>query len=364
MANNRVIPRQQTYSGEFRFFERINELLEMGGLKSLRIAAAYARWDGLGLISDNLEVFLQSGGNVELIFGFDNGVTSPDSFLYGLYLSDIYGPNVYIGAVTDLYDNATFHPKVFQFWHEDCATILVGSANLTGAGISRNIETGAEFEISVKSRTANEWEQSWSETKSISEAVDIEFVRRAKLANRLSSEANKEIDKKNQTGEYLHVDAQLATKPLFSKVLGIKKSREREAALRKLDPASVRPSQLYLQILNNETGGGNGRPGYQIQLPVATLSAFFGVGPFQSQDVVFRFSTEDVQVRLTHFENNTHRVRLRPLRDAHRPTIVRFERTAANEYDCYIVPRSKYAETLRSKCIQQTRAGARRWGIE
>ncbi|MFD0981155.1 phospholipase D family protein [Tropicimonas aquimaris] len=364
MTIGSVIPRQQTYDGQFRFFERINELLGLEGLRSLRIASAYARWDGLGLVSEKLEEFLQAGGNVELIFGFDNGVTSPDSFLYGLYLADLFAAGVFVGAVTDLYDNATFHPKMFQFWLKDRVIIVVGSANLTGAGISRNIETGAEFELKMKSQAARDWALAWSEIKKMSAEVDIDFVRRAKADNRLSSEASKEVSSKNNTGNYLDVGAQLAAKPLFSKFLEIKKTRKREAALRKLDPASERPGQLFLQILENETGGGNGRPGYQIQLPVATLSAFFGVGPSQSQDVLFRFPSDNVYVRLTHFENNTHRVRLRPLRDAKRPTIVRFERAGPNEYNCFIVPRSAYSQTLQSKCTQQTRAGARRWGIE
>ena len=365
MAIGDILLRQQTYGGGFRFHERINELLEGDGLRSLRIVSAYARWDGLGLISENLESFLSSGGDAELIFGFDNGVTSPDSFLYGLYLSDLFGSNVYVGAVSDPFDNATFHPKVYQFWFEDQATIIVGSANLTGAGISRNIETGAEFVLDRTSPVADDWSQSWSEIRALSEEVDIDFIRRANSDNRLSSEASKEADgKRNKTGSYLDVGAQLAPKPLFSKFLGIQKTGKREAALRKLDPASERPGQLFLQILETETGGGNGRPGYQIQLPVATLSAFFGVGPSQSQDVLFHFPTEDVQAQLTHFGNNTHRVRLRPLRDADRPTIVKFERTAPNEYICNIIPRSRYAETLLSKCTQQTRAGARKWGIE
>lgn len=364
MAAGEVLPRYQSYDGSFRFYERLNELLRLDGLLSVKFASAYARWDGLGLISESLENFLSAGGKGEFVFGFDNGVTSPDSFLYGLYLADLFGSNVYIGAVTDKFDNATFHPKVFQFWYGNKAIILVGSANLTGAGISRNIEIGAEIVLQLSE--ANDWNISWNGIRALSEKADIEFVRKANLEGRMSSEGpDQNYSKNRRTGLFLDVGAQAAPKPLFAKFLGIKKPRKRDAALRSLDPASDRPHQLYLQILENETGGqGTGRPGYQIQLPVATLSAFFGVGPSQSQDVIFRFPSEEVRVKLTHFENNTHRVRLRPLRDVVRPTIVRFERSGSNDYSCHIVPRRKYSETLRTKCTQQTRAGARRWGIE
>jgi hypothetical protein len=364
MATDEALPRFQSYDGSFRFYERLNELLGLDGLSVVKVASAYARWDGLGLISESLEAFLSTGGKAEFVFGFDNGVTSPDSFLYGLYLTDLFGPSVYLGAVKDGFDNATFHPKVFQFWYRDKAIILVGSANLTGAGLSRNIEVGTE--ITFQSSEANAWNSLWHDIRALSEKVDIEFVRKAKLEGRMSSEASDQTDdKKNSTGLYLDVDAPTAPKPLFSKFLDIKKLRQRTVALRKLDPVSNRPNHLYLQILENETGGqGSGSPGYQIQLPVATLSAFFGVGPAQSQEVVFRFPSEDVRVMLTHFENNTHRVRLRPLRDAARPTVVRFERTGAHEYNCHILPRSQYSAILHTKCTQQTRAGARWWGIE
>jgi hypothetical protein len=356
----------QSPEGKFRFYERINFLLKSRNLKEVRIASAYARWDGLGLISERLEAFLQSGGSLEIVLGFDNGVTSPDCFLYGLYLAEMYGGKVYFGAVTDKYDNSTFHPKVFQFWEKNSVSIISGSANLTGAGVSRNIEVGTEFRVSRDSELARKIWDGWSEIRGYSDSADIAFVRAAKANGRLSSEIEDESSKRlNRTGVILDVGAHAAPKPLFSKFLEIKEPRRRDAALRQLDPASVRPSRLYLQILENETGGSmSGGPGYQIQLPVATLSAFFGVGPSESRDVIFWFGSEEIRVSLTHFENNTHRVRLRPLRDEQRPTIVTFERIAANEYRCDIVPRKECANVLRQSCTQQTRAGARKWGIE
>ena len=69
-------------------------------------------------------------------------------------------------------------------------------------------------------------------------------------------------------------------------------------------------------------------------------------------------------VHLTHFGNNTHRVRLRPLRDIKRPAIVVFRRSGANRYDCSVVPAKDYAKILAAKCTEQTRKGARLWGME
>jgi HKD family nuclease len=366
MAINELRLHQQTPSGGFRFYDRINQLLSTPSLKIVRIASAYARWDGLGLISDRLEAFLRDGGNVEFLLGFDNGVTSPDCFLYGLYLSEIFGSRVYCGAMIDEFDNSIFHQKTYQFWSDESATLLVGSPNLTAAGISRNTELGLEVQLGRQSDVAAEVLRSWSEIKNYSRAANIDFVRAAKAEGRLSGEEETEAGaRRHKSGKLLDVGAKVAPKPVFTKFLEIQEPRKRDAALRKLDPASQKPKRLYLQVLENETGGtASGGPGYQIQLPVATLSAFFGVGPAQSQQVCFHFGSDEIHVSLTHFENNTHRVRLRPLRDVHRPAIVVFERRTSDQYDCHLVPRKDYGEVLREKCTQQTRVGARRWGIE
>jgi hypothetical protein len=83
-----------------------------------------------------------------------------------------------------------------------------------------------------------------------------------------------------------------------------------------------------------------------------------------TQQATFRFPSESVTVHLTHFGNDTHRVRLRPLRDVKRPAIVVFQRTDGDEYGCHVVPAKDYPKILASKCKEQTRAGARRWGLE
>jgi len=118
--------------------------------------------------------------------------------------------------------------------------------------------------------------------------------------------------------------------------------------------------------LKYETGGqGDGKNrGYQIQLPVATLAAFFGVGQNESKEASFRFATDTVKVHLTHFGNNTHRVRLRPLQNIARPAIVVFERIGGSKYSCSIVPTKDYAKIVARKCREQTRTGARKWGLE
>jgi hypothetical protein len=132
----------------------------------------------------------------------------------------------------------------------------------------------------------------------------------------------------------------VSPKPLFAKIFDIPQPAKRSKIFSKMDTLSVRPLRLYLQILSGETGGqvGGEHPGHQIQLPVATLATFFGVGENESKEATFRFTSDTVTVHLTHFPNHTHRVRLRPLRDIQRPAIVIFQRVGPDEYDCSVVP--------------------------
>jgi HKD family nuclease len=353
----------QTYEGEARFYSQINDILTTKGLKKVCFAVAYARWDGLGLISEKVERFLRSGGILETVYGFDNEVTSPDSFLYGLYLKEIYSGRVYCGAFEDKFRNAVFHPKLLLFHEDDRLRAMVGSANLTGAGLSRNIELGTRIEALPGSKIAEKLKASWEYVKNSAVEVDISFVRSMKAQNRLHQERDSESGQNDKPA--LSVGAKVAPKPLFAKVLNIENPRKRESVLRNLDPLSKRPRKLYLQILAGETGAPNSSVmGYQIQLPVATLATYFGVGPAQTKEVLFHFPSADIHVHLTHFENHTHRVRLRPLRDVPRPAIVIFERDGPNEFSCSVVPRRDYVRVLAAKCNQQTRAGARKWGLE
>ena len=348
------------------YFQRVNALLGTKGLLRFRAAVAYARWDGIGLIADRLESFLDSGGEFQSIYGVANGITTPDSLLYSLYLKELFLSHTYAGAVADKYVNATFHPKFFEFRFEDRVVVIVGSANLTGAGMSRNTEIGVEIECGVESRLARRGEAAWKGMQKASQRITLPLIRNSVDSGGLGTEQDKSETKSNKAGkEKLRTRAKTRPKPLFSKVLNLDKPANKSKILAKFDSLSDRPKTLYLQVLEYETGAqATGGVGYQIQLPVATLGSFFGVAVNQEREVKFQFPRETIEVRLTHFTNNTHRVRLRPLRDVVRPAIVKFRRIGEDEYRCSIVGKKRYEEILAKKCVEQTRRGARKWGLE
>jgi HKD family nuclease len=345
-------------------YERLNELLEREDLVRVRMAVAYARWDGIGLIAENLESFLADGGEFQCIYGVNNGVTTPDSFLYSLYLQELYGGHSYAGAVEDAYKNATFHPKFFEFQYKDETIAVIGSANLTGGGLARNAELCVEVSADNGSDFVKSLENCWDGISASAIEIDLDRVRKLAVKKELGSEEDEEPEAKGKVAKpAIGVDVKLAKKPLFEKILDVEQTAKKAKLLTSLDPLTDKPRFLYLEIFETETGGSGGNKGYQVQLPAATLPAYFGLGPYEDKLATFHFSGEDIEAHFTHFYNNTHRVRLRPILDVERPAVLRFERIAANEYSCKIYPKNDHAAVLAAKCDQQTRAGARRWGI-
>ncbi|MCU4181779.1 phospholipase D-like domain-containing protein [Bosea sp. BH3] len=345
-------------------YERLNELLDRDDLVRVRTAVAYARWDGLGLIAQNLENFLASGGEFQCIYGVNNGVTTPDSFLYSLYLQELYAGHSYAGAVEDAYKNATFHPKFFEFQYEDVTTAIIGSANLTGGGLARNAELCVEVTGNNDSIFARSLEECWIGLCASAIEVDLDGVRKLAVKKELGSEEDEEPEANGKAAKpAIKVEVKLANKPLFEKILDVEQTAKKTKLLTSLDPLTDKPKYLYLEIFETETGGTGGSQGYQVQLPAATLPAYFGLGPYEDKLATFHFGGEDIKAHFTHFYNNTHRVRLRPILDVARPAVLRFERIATDEYNCIIYPKKHHAAVLAAKCDQQTRAGARKWGI-
>jgi len=355
----------QTHGETALLLNTLKSLLVTPGLQRVRIATAYARWDGLGLISSELENMLAKGGRFESIYGAGNGVTTPDSLLYGLYLKELYPYRVVPLLVEDEFANSIFHPKLFAFKFPTFSIVIVGSANLTGGGLVRNSEVAVQIRGATGETLEQGLDSTWDKLVQLALPVTSKRVREIMRGENAGSEADQRESLPKATGKpYLKAGPKTAPKPLFKRVLKLKDATTKSRILSKLDSISEKPTRLYLQIFATETGGSTGKLGYQVQLPVATLGVFFGVGETQTKKVEFRFKSETVKTNLTHFDNHTHRVRLKPILQIPRPSILVFERVAEDVYEVRPVPPARYATSLASKCTQQSRTGSRRWGLE
>lgn len=354
---------EQSPGGSASLFKRITALLQANDLERFRIAVAYARWDGIGLIAPDLEEFLGEGGEFQSIYGVANGVTTPDCLLYSLYLQELYKRHTYAGAIEDEYANSIFHPKFFEFRFATRTVFIIGSANLTGGGLLRNTELGVEVDAPRGDPLEGAVEAVWKAMRGNSQKLTVPLVRTLKKQHELASEQDPGENRGKSNKPRLTVTTKASPKPLFSKILDLTSAAKKSKILAKFDPITDRPERLYLQVLEYETGGVGSQPGYQVQLPAATLAAYFGVAENEARQVKFHFPDEDVDVTLTHFANHTHRVRLRPLRDVERPAVVIFRRVGDDEYQCTIVSPKDYGKVLAAKCTEQSREGARRWGL-
>jgi HKD family nuclease len=160
------------------FRDRLCELIKAEDLESIRIAVAFARWDGIGLISEPLEGFLQRGGSLETVYGAGNGITTTDALYYGLVLKKLFPNQTYSGFVEDEFANAVFHPKYFEFSFASKTKVIVGSANLTAGGLQRNSEVGIEVTFPRGSASEKKFAMYWKEIRKRAKETTPSEIRR------------------------------------------------------------------------------------------------------------------------------------------------------------------------------------------
>lgn len=115
---------------------------ELQQAKDARIAVAFMKATGIKVIEDSLIQCLQKDGKVEIITGLDFKTTDPQSIQYILNLKKDC-PNLEFYCYADKMDNKSsivFHPKIYLFSNSKEKTSIVGSANLTGGGLTTNFE--------------------------------------------------------------------------------------------------------------------------------------------------------------------------------------------------------------------------------
>lgn len=345
--------------------EPFRKLLQMLFLKPhlerVRMVVAYARWEGLGLISDEVLKFLQAGGRLETIFGAGNGVTSLDALYFGMVLQDRFPGQTYAGFVEDEYANATFHPKIYEFRYRSETIVIVGSANLTGGGLCRNIEAGVSLACVRGSEAEKEWASYWEKVFAKATKITASSLRDLALQPGVGREGADESRVPNDQRPRLK---QTKPGPLFAEILKLKSipKHSRHELLGEMSGLSEKPNRLYIEIFPRETGGNHGEPGTAVQFPVATLGAFFGISPDDYRSVQIDFKDSTINPHFMHPNNKTHRLRIQAILGVNRPAVLILDRLAVDHYKGYFA--KNFAHTIKTKCTEQRRSGSRRWGFE
>lgn len=116
------------------------------------ISVAFLKSTGLDQVLNDLKQALARGCNLSVIAGLDFYLTDPQA-LNALFALQKEFPHFQLRLVRA--DKAsTFHPKFYRFRLPDTVTVIVGSANLTGGGLERNIEASVRFSVHSSSETS------------------------------------------------------------------------------------------------------------------------------------------------------------------------------------------------------------------
>lgn len=267
---------------------------------------------------------------VLLFVGTDHGITDPSA------LKQISADGVDVRLMRKY--NGVFHPKVVWLQGNKRHAVWVGSNNLTRDGLLNNVE----FALLARTRETPLALNLWARAI---EAASTKLT--PSLLKSYESQRRKFQKKRARSGtETFTWEGRVAQKK------------------KKTAPA-VEVGSLIIEVMPRETGG----EGRQLQLPVRTASAFFGVKGVGSSNIIAlreKGGTFARQLTITVFENNTVRIVINNLEYRDRPCVLVFRKLGNKRFDYEIVPESVFPnryKSLLALCTNQTRRGSRRWGI-
>src|SRR5258707_22006 len=116
--------------------------LVSGSYNQVHILSAFVTSSGTQRLGHALESVTHAGGQVHALIGVNNGLTSMQA------AADLHAAGVEVlGFHTG--GSILYHPKVYLLRGANRAWLSVGSSNLTGDGMYRNIETNTIIELDL-----------------------------------------------------------------------------------------------------------------------------------------------------------------------------------------------------------------------
>lgn len=126
-----------------RFGTVLSHELTAGGWSTFEGAVAWVRRSGTAHLIPALTAFLTAGGSARLTVGIDIENTSYEG------LQDLLDAEAFGDLQTFVFHDegsSTFHPKLYLFSNAGQARLIVGSNNLTEAGLFTNSEAGIRID--------------------------------------------------------------------------------------------------------------------------------------------------------------------------------------------------------------------------
>ena len=122
-----------------------NLLRSLRQARKSRIAVAFLSIDGYQELANTLRDVLVRGENVEFVVGISIYHNTDWEALDEL----VHLQNAFDNLEVRYYYNEGFHPKLFMFERRNSLKVIIGSSNLTSAGLKKNIEANVLLEGDV-----------------------------------------------------------------------------------------------------------------------------------------------------------------------------------------------------------------------
>lgn len=160
-----------------RFGTNLIDILQTGIWNSLDIAVAWVRASGIAHLEPALTGFLKAGRAVRITVGVDLDNTTKEGLANLLALQQHGAMSIFVHHNEA---GTIFHPKLYLFQNATHAKLIVGSNNITEAGLYQNTEAGLELELDIENPiivSAKNALDAWRDTTSgIARQLDAAFL--------------------------------------------------------------------------------------------------------------------------------------------------------------------------------------------
>jgi hypothetical protein len=131
------------HGGLSRLGSEITGRLVSGNFNEALLFSAYVTSSGTQRLGPPLRAVIQAGGTVRALIGVHNGLTSMQA------VTDLHAYGVEVWGL-DTGGSILYHPKVYALRGANEAWVSIGSSNLTGEGMYRNIETNTILKLDLR----------------------------------------------------------------------------------------------------------------------------------------------------------------------------------------------------------------------
>ena len=265
-----------------RFGTDLIRHIETGVWQRLDIAVAWVRESGVKHLDKSITKFLSAGNELNIVVGIDLDNTTKEG-LESLLALHKHGP---VSIVIHHNESGPiFHPKLYLFRNDSRAKLIVGSNNITEAGLFLNTEAGLELDVPVDDKiivSAINALEAWRDaTLGLARQLDKEFLEALVENGYLKEEATLRAEataRRARSGTtraglkklFKGVPVTRPSNPLKSSTISAKKHTPTSATKLKGDATG------HVLLMRVRTARGT-----QVQIPLTVLREPFFVGVSQ-----------------------------------------------------------------------------------